>query len=57
MVEHDREVIRHADRLLDFRPARGAGGHIVAQGTGRLPNAQRPEHTECAECRVHAPEL
>ena len=34
MVEHDREVIRHADRLLDFGPRAGAaGGHIVAQGT------------------------
>jgi len=34
MVEHDREVIRHADRLLDFGPRAGAaGGQIVAQGT------------------------
>ena len=33
MVEHDREVIRHADRLLDFGPRAGAaGGCIVAEG-------------------------
>jgi excinuclease ABC subunit A len=34
VVEHDRDVIRHADRLLDFGPRAGnAGGRIVAQGT------------------------
>ena len=34
MVEHDREMIRHADRLLDFGPRAGAaGGRIVAEGT------------------------
>ncbi len=34
MVEHDREVIEHADCLLDFGPGAGAdGGRIVAQGT------------------------
>ncbi|MBN2215775.1 MAG: excinuclease ABC subunit UvrA [Pirellulales bacterium] len=34
MVEHDREVIGAADRLLDFGPAAGRnGGQIVAQGT------------------------
>jgi excinuclease ABC subunit A len=34
LVEHDRDVIRHADRLLDFGPGAGrAGGQIVAQGT------------------------
>jgi len=34
LVEHDREVIRSADRLLDFGPQAGAaGGRIVAQGT------------------------
>jgi excinuclease ABC subunit A len=34
IVEHDRDVIRHADRLLDFGPRAGAaGGYIVAQGT------------------------
>ena len=33
MVEHDREVIRQADRLLDFGPRAGSdGGQIVAQG-------------------------
>ena len=34
VVEHDREVIASADRLLDFGPAAGRqGGRIVAQGT------------------------
>ncbi|MGD8453026.1 MAG: excinuclease ABC subunit UvrA [Phycisphaerae bacterium] len=33
VVEHDREVIAHADRLLDFGPGAGTtGGQIVAQG-------------------------
>jgi excinuclease ABC subunit A len=33
LVEHDREVIRSADRLLDFGPGAGQlGGRIVAQG-------------------------
>jgi len=34
VVEHDREVVRSADQLLDFGPAAGRqGGQIVAQGT------------------------
>ncbi|HXG09906.1 MAG TPA: excinuclease ABC subunit UvrA [Gemmataceae bacterium] len=34
LVEHDREVIAHADYLLDFGPGAGdQGGEIVAQGT------------------------
>jgi len=34
VVEHDREVVQSADRLLDFGPAAGRrGGRIVAQGT------------------------
>ncbi len=34
VVEHDREVVLGADRLLDFGPAAGRlGGEIVAQGT------------------------
>ncbi len=34
VVEHDREVVGSADRLLDFGPAAGRrGGRIVAQGT------------------------
>ena len=34
VVEHDREVVQSADRLLDFGPAAGRnGGQIVAQGT------------------------
>ena len=33
VVEHDRDVISHADRLLDFGPRAGSdGGQIVAQG-------------------------
>jgi excinuclease ABC subunit A len=33
MVEHDREVIEHADHVLDFGPGAGAdGGRIVAEG-------------------------
>jgi excinuclease ABC subunit A len=33
LVEHDRDVIRNADRLLDFGPRAGRlGGEIVAQG-------------------------
>jgi excinuclease ABC subunit A len=34
VVEHDREVVRNADQLLDFGPAAGRqGGQIVARGT------------------------
>jgi excinuclease ABC subunit A len=34
VVEHDRDVVRHADQLLDFGPAAGEfGGEIVARGT------------------------
>lgn len=34
LVEHDREVIRSADRLLDFGPRAGRfGGEIVGEGT------------------------
>jgi excinuclease ABC subunit A len=33
LVEHDRDVIRSADRLLDFGPRAGAaGGRVVAEG-------------------------
>ena len=33
MVEHDREVIEHADHVLDFGPGAGTdGGRIVAEG-------------------------
>jgi excinuclease ABC subunit A len=36
LVEHDRDVIRSADRLLDFGPRAGRlGGAIVHQGTPR----------------------
>ncbi|HEV3137665.1 MAG TPA: excinuclease ABC subunit A, partial [Pirellulales bacterium] len=34
VVEHDREVVKAADQLLDFGPAAGdSGGQIVARGT------------------------
>ncbi len=34
LVEHDREVIQSADRLIDFGPHAGAfGGEVVAEGT------------------------
>ncbi|MBN1912483.1 MAG: excinuclease ABC subunit UvrA, partial [Pirellulales bacterium] len=34
LVEHDREVIRAADQLLDFGPGAGShGGQVVARGT------------------------
>ncbi len=36
VVEHDRDVIRSADRLVDFGPRAGAfGGEVVAQGAPR----------------------
>ena len=46
MVEHDRDVIRSADRLLDFGPRAGRdGGQIVAEGTPQsfLRDAGRAE--------------
>ncbi len=34
VVEHDRDVIEHSDRVYDFGPAAGrAGGELVAEGT------------------------
>src|SRR5262249_48248508 len=42
VVEHDREVIRAADYLLDFGPGAGdRGGEITARGTPR--QVQRPK--------------
>ena len=42
VVEHDREVVQAADRLLDFGPAAGEhGGEIVAQGTPAAVAKQR----------------
>ena len=36
MVEHDRDVIDHADQVLDFGPGAGThGGRVVARGTPR----------------------
>ncbi|MCR4411937.1 MAG: ATP-binding cassette domain-containing protein, partial [Thermoguttaceae bacterium] len=42
LVEHDREVIAHADQLLDFGPAAGRnGGQIVARGSpGQVAKAR-----------------
>ncbi len=47
LVEHDRDVIKNADRLLDFGPRAGRqGGEIVAQGTPteflRAPPKSKP---------------
>ena len=34
VVEHDEDMIRHADHVIDMGPKAGhAGGHVVAQGT------------------------
>ncbi|MEP0847618.1 MAG: ATP-binding cassette domain-containing protein, partial [Phycisphaerae bacterium] len=53
LVEHDRDVIRSADRILDFGPGAGThGGRIVAEGEatqfcdvetshGRMQNSER----------------
>jgi excinuclease ABC subunit A len=46
VVEHDRDVIRNADRLLDFGPRAGAdGGRIVAEGTPAEFFTPAPEDT------------
>lgn len=46
MVEHDREVIDHADFVIDFGPGAGqAGGRVVAQGTPRALRRQRESLT------------
>lgn len=46
VVEHDREVIRHADLLLDFGPGAGQyGGQIVAQGTPAVVTRRRSSVT------------
>ncbi len=43
LVEHDRDVIRAADHLLDFGPRAGAdGGHVVAQGPPDALRADAP---------------
>jgi excinuclease ABC subunit A len=42
LVEHDREVIANADRLLDFGPGAGRhGGQIVAEGSPDQVGKQR----------------
>ncbi len=34
VVEHDKEMMRHADHIIDIGPGAGIhGGHVVAQGT------------------------
>ncbi len=46
VVEHDREVVQSADRLLDFGPAAGReGGRIVAEGTPRQVASRRASVT------------
>ncbi|MCS7304903.1 MAG: excinuclease ABC subunit UvrA [Thermoguttaceae bacterium] len=46
VVEHDREVIRQADLLLDFGPGAGQyGGQIVAQGPPALVARRRSSVT------------
>ena len=46
VVEHDRDVIRHADQLLDFGPAAGIhGGEIVARGTAEQVAKRRTSVT------------
>ena len=46
LVEHDREVIANADKLLDFGPGAGRhGGQIVAEGSpDQVGNAPRLGH-------------
>ncbi len=42
LVEHDREVIANADKLLDFGPAAGRhGGQIVAEGSPAVVGKRR----------------
>jgi len=46
VIEHDRDVIRSADKLLDFGPKAGRnGGQIVARGTPRRIAARRASVT------------
>ncbi len=46
VVEHDRQVVQGADRLLDFGPAAGRnGGQIVARGTPEQIAARRASVT------------
>ncbi|MBI3836962.1 MAG: excinuclease ABC subunit UvrA [Planctomycetia bacterium] len=46
VVEHDREVVKAADQLLDFGPAAGdASGEIVARGTPAQVAKQRSSVT------------
>lgn len=43
-IEHDLDVIRQADHILDLGPGRGAaGGHLVVQGTAQL--VRETEHS------------
>ena len=47
LVEHDRDVIAHADRILDFGPRAGRdGGRIVADATPAELRQSRHEGTE-----------
>ena len=50
VVEHDRDVVRHADQLLDFGPGAGRhGGQIVARGS--------PDQLVAQRCSVTGPYL
>ncbi|MBI1899939.1 MAG: excinuclease ABC subunit UvrA, partial [Planctomycetia bacterium] len=50
LVEHDREVVQSADRLLDFGPGAGRfGGQIVAEGS--------PQEIAAAKASVTGPYL
>jgi len=46
VVEHDREVIAEADRLIDFGPRAGKeGGEVVAEGTPKSVSRRRTSVT------------
>ncbi|MEO0531160.1 MAG: excinuclease ABC subunit A [Planctomycetota bacterium] len=46
VVEHDKEVVASADRLMDFGPAAGRfGGEVVAEGTPKQVSKKRKSVT------------
>jgi excinuclease ABC subunit A len=49
VVDHDLEVVRHADHVLDLGPGSGPdGGRLVAQGTPEVIRACAGSHTGAA---------